>query len=402
MYVTGGFRLTDRPRMTRRDDSLIGQVVAANVLLVALTLLAASLVAGLDLQVAERALAVPGARPRDHAHPLREHVDAPAPLPAAGAPHRAHRAGGSRRSPVHAGAAASDKPAEEIGRLAESFRRLLERVEQERRRSGQLVMRAQEEERRRLARDLHDEVNQALTAILLRLEALAQDSPPAARAGGGRAEAPREPGDGRAAQPRPPASPHGARRPRPRAGDRRPAEALLGADRRRGADATPRGRRRARGGRADRGLPGGAGGAHQRRAPRRRHLRRGRARGPRTRPSCASATTAAASTGPGRPALGERQRSLGLRGHGRARPAGGRRARRALRPRRRHLRDPEDADDPRPHRRRPRDRALRTEDAHRPPGGHAGVAEAEDGVGAVDGPGASVRTWPCSTCRCPA
>jgi len=37
--------------MTRRDDSLIGQVVAANVLLVALTLLAASLVAGLDLQV---------------------------------------------------------------------------------------------------------------------------------------------------------------------------------------------------------------------------------------------------------------------------------------------------------------------------------------------------------------
>jgi two-component system sensor histidine kinase UhpB len=40
-------------------------------------------------------------------------------------------------------------------------------------------MRAQEEERRRLARDLHDEVNQALTAILLRLEVLAQDTPPA-------------------------------------------------------------------------------------------------------------------------------------------------------------------------------------------------------------------------------
>jgi two-component system, NarL family, sensor histidine kinase UhpB len=39
-------------------------------------------------------------------------------------------------------------------------------------------MRAQEGERRRLARDLHDEVNQALTAILLRLEALTQEAPP--------------------------------------------------------------------------------------------------------------------------------------------------------------------------------------------------------------------------------
>jgi two-component system sensor histidine kinase UhpB len=50
-------------------------------------------------------------------------------------------------------------------------------VDDERRRSGKLVLRAQEEERRRVARDLHDEVNQSLTAILLRLEALAQDTP---------------------------------------------------------------------------------------------------------------------------------------------------------------------------------------------------------------------------------
>ena len=66
---------------------------------------------------------------------------------------------------------------EEIDRLAASFRRLLSRIEDERRRSGRLVIRAQEEERRRLARDLHDEVNQALTAILLRLEALTQAAP---------------------------------------------------------------------------------------------------------------------------------------------------------------------------------------------------------------------------------
>jgi two-component system, NarL family, sensor histidine kinase UhpB len=74
-----------------------------------------------------------------------------------------------------------DQPAsgemEEVDRLAATFRRLLERIESERRRSGRLVLRAQEEERKRVARDLHDEVNQALTAILLRLQALMQDSP---------------------------------------------------------------------------------------------------------------------------------------------------------------------------------------------------------------------------------
>jgi two-component system, NarL family, sensor histidine kinase UhpB len=69
-------------------------------------------------------------------------------------------------------------PVEEIDRLAQSFKRLLTDMEAERRRRGQAVLRAQEEERRRLARDLHDEVNQALTAMLLRLEALAQDAPP--------------------------------------------------------------------------------------------------------------------------------------------------------------------------------------------------------------------------------
>ena len=37
--------------MTRRDDSLIGQMVAANVVLVALTLSGASLAAGLDLDI---------------------------------------------------------------------------------------------------------------------------------------------------------------------------------------------------------------------------------------------------------------------------------------------------------------------------------------------------------------
>jgi len=72
----------------------------------------------------------------------------------------------------------ADEAVEEIDRLAASFRRLLSRIDEERNRSGRLVLRAQEEERRRLARDLHDEVNQSLTAILLRLEALHLSAPP--------------------------------------------------------------------------------------------------------------------------------------------------------------------------------------------------------------------------------
>jgi two-component system, NarL family, sensor histidine kinase UhpB len=66
----------------------------------------------------------------------------------------------------------------DIQRLAATFNHMLERLERERRRSGEMVLAAQEEERKRIARDLHDEVNQALTALLLRIEAMAQDAPP--------------------------------------------------------------------------------------------------------------------------------------------------------------------------------------------------------------------------------
>jgi two-component system, NarL family, sensor histidine kinase UhpB len=53
------------------------------------------------------------------------------------------------------------------------------RLEGERRAAGLAAIRAQEAERQRLAQDLHDEVNQALTAILLRLEASILEAPPA-------------------------------------------------------------------------------------------------------------------------------------------------------------------------------------------------------------------------------
>jgi two-component system sensor histidine kinase UhpB len=56
------------------------------------------------------------------------------------------------------------------------------RLEAERRAVGAAAIRTQEQERQRLAQDLHDEVNQALTAILLRLEATIHEAPPALQA----------------------------------------------------------------------------------------------------------------------------------------------------------------------------------------------------------------------------
>ena len=159
----------------RRRESLVGQIVAINVLLIVAVVFAASAAAGLDLAVNDQRLRF-GALAvsillllianmimlRRRFSPLEEliarieEVDPTQPNTQFVVP----------RTTV-----------EEVERLAIAFRRLLRRIEDERRRSGRLVLRAQEEERRRLARDLHDEVNQALTAILLRLQALSEDAP---------------------------------------------------------------------------------------------------------------------------------------------------------------------------------------------------------------------------------
>jgi two-component system, NarL family, sensor histidine kinase UhpB len=69
------------------------------------------------------------------------------------------------------------RSAREVHELTEAFNRMLVRLEQERRDAGRAVLRAQEQERSRIAQDLHDEVNQALTAILLRLSATIGDAP---------------------------------------------------------------------------------------------------------------------------------------------------------------------------------------------------------------------------------
>jgi two-component system, NarL family, sensor histidine kinase UhpB len=63
----------------------------------------------------------------------------------------------------------------EVVRLTEAFNALLDRLERERRESSRLILSAQEEERARIARELHDEVGQGLTAGLLHLERASRD-----------------------------------------------------------------------------------------------------------------------------------------------------------------------------------------------------------------------------------
>src|SRR5260221_6887318 len=67
---------------------------------------------------------------------------------------------------------------DEVERLELAFLAMMHRLEAERRREGSAAMQAQEEERARVARDLHDEVNQSLTGLLLRLEAAREAAPP--------------------------------------------------------------------------------------------------------------------------------------------------------------------------------------------------------------------------------
>jgi two-component system, NarL family, sensor histidine kinase UhpB len=67
---------------------------------------------------------------------------------------------------------------EEVERIELAFLRMMRRLEAERRRAGSAALQAQEQERTRVARDLHDEVNQSLTGLLLRLEAVREAAPP--------------------------------------------------------------------------------------------------------------------------------------------------------------------------------------------------------------------------------
>jgi two-component system sensor histidine kinase UhpB len=164
-------------RASSKPNSLAGQVIATNVLMVVAVLFAASAATHLNLTVDDQRvqfgllglsmvlfLLVNMLMLRRRFSPLDELIERVEAIDPA--------------DPGDFAAPSAQETAEEVDRLAASFRRMLARIDAERRRSGRLVLRAQEEERRRLARDLHDEVNQSLTAILLRLEAINQSAPP--------------------------------------------------------------------------------------------------------------------------------------------------------------------------------------------------------------------------------
>ncbi len=70
-----------------------------------------------------------------------------------------------------------ERPVAEVADLYHAFNAMLDRLEKERRISGRRALMAQENERRRLARELHDEVGQTLTGVVLQLEGLQRAVP---------------------------------------------------------------------------------------------------------------------------------------------------------------------------------------------------------------------------------
>jgi two-component system, NarL family, sensor histidine kinase UhpB len=159
-----------------KSRSLLAQVLAVNLLLVAGTVLVATVAVDAHLERLFRGrealifgLAILATllgnwlllrrrfEPLDRMISSMEQVDLAAPT---------HETG-----PVRSESA-------EVQRLNAAFRRMIARLETERREAGRAAIRAQERERRRIAQDLHDEVNQALTAVSLRLQASIEQAPP--------------------------------------------------------------------------------------------------------------------------------------------------------------------------------------------------------------------------------
>jgi two-component system sensor histidine kinase UhpB len=65
----------------------------------------------------------------------------------------------------------------EVAELTAVFNAMIERLEDERRDSALRMLSAQEDERRRVARELHDEITQQVTALMLQVREVADDAP---------------------------------------------------------------------------------------------------------------------------------------------------------------------------------------------------------------------------------
>ncbi len=79
-----------------------------------------------------------------------------------------------RRIPAYGGGT-------EVVELTSAFNRMLDRIESERLDYGRRMLAAQEDERRRVARELHDEIGQTLTALMLQLGSASRHGAPEMR-----------------------------------------------------------------------------------------------------------------------------------------------------------------------------------------------------------------------------
>jgi two-component system sensor histidine kinase UhpB len=82
-----------------------------------------------------------------------------------------------RHDPLAPGARARVGGDPDVAALARTFNEMLERLEFERRDSARSALMLQEAERRRIALELHDEVGQTLTGVMLQVEGLAATIP---------------------------------------------------------------------------------------------------------------------------------------------------------------------------------------------------------------------------------
>ena len=82
-----------------------------------------------------------------------------------------------RHDPLSPGERAQVDGGPDVAALAQTFNEMLDRLESERRESARRALMVQEGERRRIARELHDEVGQTLTGVMLQVEGLAAAIP---------------------------------------------------------------------------------------------------------------------------------------------------------------------------------------------------------------------------------